>query len=129
MLDAPGELGLRLPSFDYDTADEEVRRGYDNLTAYYQNNKEDQENATSKLTHPSTADGEFHCINDALTNKKLWKVTVSRLFPNDHRVENIYEGYHASEEVACGAAIHNEGVDHGGATIPTILKVEAQSQA
>jgi hypothetical protein len=36
MLDALGELGLRLPSFDYDTANEEVRRGYDNLVAYYQ---------------------------------------------------------------------------------------------
>ncbi len=36
MLDALSELGLRLPSFNYDTANEEVRRGYDNLVAYYQ---------------------------------------------------------------------------------------------
>jgi len=42
MLDALGELGLRLPSFDYDTADEEVKRGYNNLAAYYQANKEEQ---------------------------------------------------------------------------------------
>jgi hypothetical protein len=129
MLDGPGELGLRLPSFDYDTADEEGRRGYDNITAYYQANKEEKESATSKITHPSTDDGEFHSINHALTTKKLWKVTVSRLFPRYHRVENIYEGYHASEKVACGAALHNEGIDHGGSTIPTILKVEVQSQA
>lgn len=42
MLDALGELGLRLPSFDYDTANEEVKRGYDNLVAYYQANKEER---------------------------------------------------------------------------------------
>lgn len=48
MLDALGELGLRLPSFDYDTANEEVKRGYDNLAAYYQANKEEPENATSR---------------------------------------------------------------------------------
>lgn len=65
---------------------------------------------------------------DALTSKKLWKVTVSSLFPNDHRVENVYQGYHASEEAACGAALHKEGNDHGGSTIPTIMKVEVGSE-
>lgn len=30
-LDALGELGLRLPSFDYETADEDLKRGYDNF--------------------------------------------------------------------------------------------------
>ena len=34
-LDALGELGLRLPSFDYETANEELKRGYGNLSAYY----------------------------------------------------------------------------------------------
>ena len=42
MLDALGELGLRLPSFDYDTANEEVKRGYDNLAAYYRADKEER---------------------------------------------------------------------------------------
>ena len=125
MLDALGELGLRLPSFNYDTANEEMKRGYANLAAYYQVNKDERENAVSRLTPPSTANDGFHCMVDALTAKKLWKVTVSSLFPNDHRVENVYEGYHASEEAACGAALHKEGIDHGGTTIPTIVKVDA----
>ncbi len=59
MLDALGELGLRLPSFDYDTASEEVKRGYDNLAAYYQANKEEQESATSGLTPPLTTTTDF----------------------------------------------------------------------
>ncbi len=66
---------------------------------------------------------------DALTSIKLWQVTVSSLFPNDQRVENVYEGYHASEEAACGAALHKEGIDYGGSTIPTVVKVEAGSEA
>jgi hypothetical protein len=122
MLDALGELGLRLPSFDYDTANEEVKRGYDNLAAYYQADREERESATSKPTPPLTADDRYPV--DALTAKKPWKVTVSSLFPNDHRVENVYEGCHVSEEAACGAALYKEGIDHGGSTIPTIVKVE-----
>jgi hypothetical protein len=124
MLEALGKLGLRLPSFNYDTANEEVKRGYDNLAAYYQANKEERESATSRSTHPLTAADKFPGMVDALTAKKLWKVTVSSLFPNDQRVENVYEGYHASEEAACGAALHKEGLDHGGSTIPAIVKVE-----
>ena len=129
MLDALGELGLRLPSFDYDTANEDVKRGYDNLAAYYQANKDERESATSRLTPPLTADDGFPCMVDAFTPKRLWKVTVSSIFPNDHRVENVYEGYHVNEEAACGAALHKEGIDHGGSTIPTIVKVEARSEA
>ncbi len=128
MLDALGVLGLRLPSFDYDTANEEVKRGYDNLAAYYQANKEERESATSRLMPPLTVDDGFPRMVDARTAKKLWKVTVRSLFPNDHRVENVYEGYHASEEAACGAALHKEGNDHGGSTIPAIVKVEAKSE-
>lgn len=124
MLDALGELGLRLPSFDYDTANAEVKRGYDNLAAYYLADKEERESATDRLTPPLTADDETACMVDAVTAKKLWKVTVSSLFPNDHRVENVYEGYHASEEAACGAALYKEGIDHGGSTIPTIVKID-----
>jgi len=70
MLDALGELGLRLPSFDYDTANEEVKRGYDNLAAYYQANKE-RERAASRLTPPPTGDDGFPCMVDALTATKL----------------------------------------------------------
>lgn len=129
MLDALGELSLRLPSFDYDTANEEVKRGYDNLAAYYQANKETRESATSRLRPPLTADDEFPSMVDALTAKKLWKITVSSLFANDHRVENVYEGYHASKEAACGAALHKESIDHGGSTIPSIVKVESELEA
>lgn len=63
-------------------------------------------------------------MENDLTANKLWKVTVSSLFPNDHRVEKVFEGYHASEAAARDAALHQEAVDHGGSTIPTILKVE-----
>ena len=127
MLDALGELGLRLPSFEYDTANEEVKRGYDNLVAYYQANKEERESATSRPTALTTDDG-FPGVVDALTTKNLWKVTVSSLFPNGDRVEYFYEGHHASEEAACGAALHKEGDNHGGSTIPTIVKVEKHFQ-
>ncbi len=129
MLDALGELGLRLPSFNYETANEEVKRGYDNLAAYYQADKEERESATSRLTPPVTAHDAFPCMPDTLTAKKLWRVTVSSLFPNDHRADNVYEGYHASEEAACGAALHKESIDHGESTIPTIVKVKAGSEA
>lgn len=124
MLDALGELGLRLPSFEYDTADEEVKRGYDNLAAYYQANKEERESATSRLAPSFATDDGFPGMVDALTAQKLWKVTVSSLFPNGDRVEYFYEGHHASEEAACGAALHKEGDDHGGSTIPRIVRVE-----
>lgn len=70
MLNALGELGLRLPSFDYDTASEEVKRGYDNLAAYYQAHKEERESATSRLTPSLTADDKFPRVADDLTVKK-----------------------------------------------------------
>jgi len=130
ILDTLGELGLRLPSFDYDTANEDIKRGYDNLAAYYQANKEERESSTSTPAPSLAVDDGVPGMVDALTATKLWKVTVSSLFANDHRVENVYEGYHASEETACGAALHKEGIDHGGSTIPTIVKVEdAESEA
>lgn len=130
MLDTLGELGLRLPSFDYDTANEEIKRRYDKLAAYYQANKEERESTTSGPASPLAVDDGVPGMVGTLTATKLWKVTVSSLFPNDHRVENVYEGYHASEEAACGAALHKEGIDYGGSTIPTIVKVEdAKSEA
>lgn len=115
-LDALGELGLKMPGFDYDTADEDLKRGYDNLVAYFLAHKREQETAKNTPARLLAA--------EAAAPKKLWKVTVSSLFPNDHRLVKTYEGYHASEDAACGAALHNEGIDHGGSSIPTILKVE-----
>jgi hypothetical protein len=129
MLDALGELGLRLPSFDYNTANEEVKRGYDNLVAYYDTYNVEKKSASSTSAPSFTADDGLPGTVDALTNKKLWKVTVSSLFPNGHRAEYYYQGHHASEEAACGAALHNEGIDHGGSTIPTIVNVEHTGEA
>ncbi|WP_156360296.1 hypothetical protein [Sphingomonas sp. Leaf226] len=129
MLDALGELGLRLPSFDHNTANEEVKRGYDNLVAYYNAYKEERERASSEPAPSFTADDGFPSTVDALTTKEFWKVTVSSLFPNGRRVEYFYEGHHASEHAACGAALHNEGIDHGGSTIPTIVKVKHTGEA
>jgi hypothetical protein len=61
-------------------------------------------------------------MEDDLTINKLWKVTVSSLFPNDHQIKKVFEGYHASEAAARDAALHQELVDHGGSTIPIIVK-------
>jgi hypothetical protein len=63
-------------------------------------------------------------MEEDLTVKTLWKVTVSSLFPNDKRLEMIFEGYYPSENAACDAALCKEAIDHGGSTIPTIVKVE-----
>lgn len=61
---------------------------------------------------------------DDLTINYLWKVTISSLFQNDHRVENVFEDYHANKEEACHAALRQGAIDHGGTTIATIVKVE-----
>lgn len=63
-------------------------------------------------------------MEEDLTVKTLWKVTVNSLFPNDKRLEMIFEGYYPSEKAACAAALYKEAIDHGGSTIPTIVKVE-----
>lgn len=55
---------------------------------------------------------------------RFWKVTVSSLFPNDSRVESIYEGHHADEAEARDAALYREAVDNGGSTIARVLDVE-----
>lgn len=59
-----------------------------------------------------------------MATETLWKVTVSSLFPNDHRVESTYEGRHADEEAARDAALSNEGADNGGSTIAAVVKAE-----
>ena len=59
-----------------------------------------------------------------MTTETLWKVTVSSLFPNDHRVESTYEGQHADEKAAHDAALSKEGTDNGGSTIATVVKAE-----
>jgi hypothetical protein len=55
---------------------------------------------------------------------KLWQVTVSSLFPNDQRVESVYEGRHGDEAAARNAALRKEATDNGGSTIPTIVTVK-----
>lgn len=60
----------------------------------------------------------------SMTTETLWKVTVSSLFPNDHRVESSYEGRHADEEAARDAALSREAIDNGGSTIATVVEVE-----
>lgn len=59
-----------------------------------------------------------------MTTETLWKVTVSSLFPNDHRVESSYEGWHADEKAARDAALFKEATDNGGSSIATIVKAE-----
>ena len=54
----------------------------------------------------------------------LWKVTVSSLFPNDHRVESIHEGRHADEAAARDAALTWKAIENGGSTIDRVEKVE-----
>ncbi len=55
---------------------------------------------------------------------RLWKVTVNSLFPNDNRVESVYEGHHADEAAACDAALTWKAIDNGGSTIDRVQKVE-----
>lgn len=54
----------------------------------------------------------------------LWKVTVSSLFPNDNRVESVYEGHHVDEAAARDAALTRKAIDNGGSTIDRVQKVE-----
>ena len=58
-----------------------------------------------------------------MTNS-LWKVTVSSLFPNDNRVESVYEGHHTDEVAARDAALHKEAIHNGGSTIADVVAVE-----
>ena len=55
----------------------------------------------------------------------LWKVTVSSLFPNDERVESVYEGQHADQAAACDAALTRKAIENGGSSIDRVEKVEA----
>jgi len=55
---------------------------------------------------------------------RLWKVTVSSLYPNDNRVESVYEGHHADEAAARDAALTRKAIDNGGSTIDRVEKVE-----
>lgn len=55
---------------------------------------------------------------------RLWKVTVSSLFPNDNRVESVYEGHHSDEAAACDAALTREAIHNGGSTIDRVVGVE-----
>jgi len=55
---------------------------------------------------------------------RLWKVTVSSLFPNDNRVESVYEGHHADEAAARDAALTRKAIDSGGSAIDRVQKVE-----
>ena len=55
---------------------------------------------------------------------RRWKVTVSSLFPNDNRVESVYEAHHSDEAAACDAALTWKAIDNGGSTIDRVQKVE-----
>ena len=55
---------------------------------------------------------------------RLWKVTVSSLFPNDNRVESVYEGHHTDEAAARDAALTRKAIDNGGSTIDRVQKGE-----
>ena len=55
---------------------------------------------------------------------RLWKVTVSCLFPQGKPVEKVFEVRHPDEEGARDAALTQEAIEHGGSTIPTIVEVE-----
>ncbi len=55
---------------------------------------------------------------------RRWKVTISSLFPNDNRVETVYEGAHADKEAAFDAALSRKAIGNGGSTIDRIEKVE-----
>lgn len=59
-----------------------------------------------------------------MTTETLWKVTVSSLFPNDTRVESVYEGQHADEAAARDAALTWKAIDNGGSSIDRVEKVE-----
>lgn len=54
----------------------------------------------------------------------LWKVTVSSLYPNDNRVESVYERHHADEAAARDAALTWKAIENGGSTIDRVDKVE-----
>ena len=55
---------------------------------------------------------------------RRWKVTVSSLYPNDNRVETVYEGHHGDEAAARDAALYKEAIDNGGSTIARVVGVE-----
>lgn len=61
---------------------------------------------------------------DSEMTGSLWRITVSSLFPNDHRLESIYEGRHANGDAARDAALTKEAIDHGGSTIPAVVRIE-----
>lgn len=54
----------------------------------------------------------------------LWQVTVSSLFPNDNRVQSVYEGRHADEAAARDAALTWKAIENGGSSIDRVEKVE-----
>lgn len=55
---------------------------------------------------------------------RLWKVTVSSLFPNDNKVESVYEGHHADDAAARDAALTKTAIDNGGSTIDHVVRVK-----
>lgn len=55
---------------------------------------------------------------------RLWRVTVSCLFPQGKPLEKVFKVRHPNEEGARDAALVKEGIEHGGASIPTIIRVE-----
>lgn len=55
---------------------------------------------------------------------KLWKITLSSLFPNDTRQENVFWGYHLNEAQARDAALRWIANELAGSSIDTIVRVD-----
>ena len=59
-----------------------------------------------------------------MTTCKLWKITLSCLYPQGDPVEKIFWGYHVSESQARDAALRWAANENGGSSIDTIAKVD-----
>ena len=59
-----------------------------------------------------------------MTTCKLWKITLSCLWPNDDKTQKIFWGYHFSEARARDAALLWGAKEVGDAAIISILQVD-----
>lgn len=55
---------------------------------------------------------------------KLWKITLSALFPNDNKEEKVFWAYHINEAKARDAAIRWGETETGGAAVVSITSVD-----
>ena len=59
-----------------------------------------------------------------MTTCKLWKVTLSCLYPNDNKSEKVFWAYHVNEAQARDAALRWGEVETGGSAIVSITAVD-----